>query len=95
MASITTRKNGSRFITFVDADGRSQTITLGKVAMRYVESIKTKVEDLVASSTHHHAPRNETELRKYLKMCVGPETAESETAELETTAPETEPSFDR
>ena len=36
MASITTRKNGSRFITFVDADGRSQTITLGKVAMRYV-----------------------------------------------------------
>ena len=60
MASITTRKNGSRFVSFVDAGGKPRTITLGKVAMRYAESIKVKVEDLVASSIHHHAPRDET-----------------------------------
>jgi len=61
MASITTRKkNGSRFISFIDADGKPQTITLGKVQMRYAESVKVKVEDLVTSSIHHHAPRDET-----------------------------------
>ncbi len=60
MASITTRKNGSRFISFIDAGGKPQTITLGKVAMRYAESIKVKVEDLVSSSIHHQVPRDDT-----------------------------------
>ncbi len=46
------------------------------------------------------SPRNETELREYLRMCVGPETAEPEAAEpeateLETAGLETEPSFER
>jgi len=36
------------------------------------------------------SPRNETELREYLRMFVGPETAAPEAAELET-----EPSFER
>ena len=60
MASITTRKNGSRFIGFIDAGGKAQTITLGSIAMRYAESVKVKVDDLVASSIHHQAPRDET-----------------------------------
>ena len=60
MASITTRENGGRFVSFIDASGNPQTITLGKVAMRYAQSVKVKVEDLVASSIHHHAQRDET-----------------------------------
>ena len=60
MASVTTRKNGSRFISFIDAGGKPQTITLGRVAMRYAESIKVRVEDLVSSSIHHQAPRDDT-----------------------------------
>jgi len=42
MASVTTRKNGSRFITFTDGNRDPQTITLGKVALRYVESFSLK-----------------------------------------------------
>ena len=60
MASITTRKNGSRFIRFIDSNGQSQTITLGKCAMRYAESIKVKIEDLGSAMLHHHAPRDDT-----------------------------------
>ena len=60
MASLTTRKSGSRFVTFVDAEGRPQTITLGKVARRYAEAVKIKVEDLVSAALHHHAPQDET-----------------------------------
>jgi len=60
MASITTRQNGSRFITFVDANGRPQFLTLGKVPMRYAESVKVKVEDLVSSTIYHHPPRDDT-----------------------------------
>ena len=60
MASITTRKNGSRFIRFIDSNGQSQTITLGKCAMRYAESIKVKIEDLASAMSDHHAPRDDT-----------------------------------
>lgn len=60
LASITTRKNGSRFITFVDAEGRSRHITLGKVPKRSAETIKPKIEDLVFAAKHGHSPRDET-----------------------------------
>jgi integrase len=60
MASLTTRNNGSRFISFIDGCGRPQTITLGKVARRYAESVKVKVEDLSSAVANHHAPRDDT-----------------------------------
>lgn len=49
MASITSEKNGCRTIQFVGADGRRRSIRLGKIAMRQVESIKLRVEALLAS----------------------------------------------
>ena len=60
MASLTTRKNGSRFISFTDGSGQAKTITLGKVALRYAESVKVKVEDLVSAVANHHAQRDDT-----------------------------------
>lgn len=60
MASLTTRSNGSRFITFYDGNRKMRTITLGKTPMRYAESIKIKVEDLVSATLHHYAPRDGT-----------------------------------
>lgn len=60
MASLTTRHNGSRFISFTDGDGQSRTITLGKVPKRYAETVKIKVEDLSSAVANHHAPRDET-----------------------------------
>jgi len=60
MASITTRSNGSRFISFRNAAGEPRHITLGKVAKRYAEAVKVKVEDLVSSNLHGHAPSDET-----------------------------------
>ena len=60
MASLTTRKNGSRFISFTDGNGQSRTITLGKVAKRYAETVKVKVEDLASAVANHHAPRDDT-----------------------------------
>ena len=56
----TARKNSSRFIGFIDAGGKSQTLYLGKVPKRYAESVKVKVEDLVCSSITGHAPSDET-----------------------------------
>jgi len=60
MASITTRKNGSRFITFHTAGGTPRHITLGKVAKRYAESFKVRVEDLASAAMHGHAPSDDT-----------------------------------
>ena len=60
MASITTRPNGSRFITFLDGSGKPKHITLGKVDKRYAEAFKVKVEDLVSACIHGHAPTDET-----------------------------------
>lgn len=59
MASLTTRKNGSRFISFIDGNGQVQTITLGKMARRYAETVKVKVEDLSSAVANHHAPRDD------------------------------------
>ena len=60
MASLTTRQSGSRFISFIDGNGRAQTITLGKVAKRYAETVKVKVEDLASAVANCHAPRDDT-----------------------------------
>ncbi len=60
MASITTRKNGSRFITFHDAAGNPRHITLGQVAKRYAEAFKVRVEDLAAAALHGHSPTDDT-----------------------------------
>jgi integrase len=60
MASLTTRKNGSRFISFADGSGQVQTITLGKVPKRYAETVKVRVEDLASAVANHHAPRDDT-----------------------------------
>ncbi len=60
MASVTTRQNGSRFISFTDGNGKMQTITLGKTLLRYAESVKVRVEDLASAAANHHAPRDNT-----------------------------------
>jgi len=60
MASITTRKNGSRFISFVSAAGEPRHITLGKAPKRYPEALKVKVEDLASAALHGHAPTDDT-----------------------------------
>ncbi len=60
MASISNDPNGLRRILFIGADDRRKTIRLGKVSTRYAESVKVKVEDLVSSSIHGHASRDDT-----------------------------------
>jgi len=62
MASITTRKNGSRFINFKDGEGKRQTITLGKISKRFAQAFRVKVEDLVSAAISGHAPSDETSL---------------------------------
>ncbi len=60
MASVTTRNNGSRFISFIDAGRKPRFITLGRVPLRYAEAVKVKVEDLVSATMHQHSPRDDT-----------------------------------
>jgi integrase len=60
MASVTSRPNGSRYITFRDGSGKPRHITLGKVAKRYAESFKVRVEDLAAAALHGHSPSDDT-----------------------------------
>ena len=61
MASITTtRANGRRLLQFVAADNRRRSIRLGKVSMRQAEKVRTKVEDLLASTITGHAASRAT-----------------------------------
>jgi len=60
MASITTRSNGSRFITFRDANHVAHHITLGKAPKRYAEAVKVRVEDLASAAMHSHSPSADT-----------------------------------
>jgi len=60
MASIANDPNGRRRILFIDADGKRKPIRLGKVSIRYAESVKSKVEDLVSASIAKEAPRDDT-----------------------------------
>ena len=60
MASIGKDKNGLRRLLFIAPDGKRRTIRLGKMPMRHVETIKAKVEQLVASLVSGCSWDNET-----------------------------------
>jgi len=60
MASIANDPNGRRRILFFDGNGKRKSIRVGKVSMRYAESVKTKIEDLVSASITGDAPRDDT-----------------------------------
>jgi len=60
MASISRGKNGRRMIQFVGADGKRRSIRLGKVSQRVAESVKVRIEQLVAAKISGHAPDDET-----------------------------------
>jgi len=60
MASICNDPNGTRRILFKGADKKRKTIRLGKVSLRYAESVKVKVEDLVAAIFTGHSPTDDT-----------------------------------
>ena len=54
MASISNDPNGRRRIQFFGGDRKRRTIRLGKVSLRYAESVRIKVEDLVSASITGH-----------------------------------------
>jgi len=60
MASISNDPNGRRRILYIDASSNRKAIRLGKVSLRYAESVKVKIEDLVSASITGHAPSDET-----------------------------------
>ena len=60
MASISNDPNGRRRILFINANGNRKAIRLGKVSLRYAESVKVKIEDLASASITGHAPSDET-----------------------------------
>ncbi|MBX3354857.1 MAG: phage integrase SAM-like domain-containing protein [Phycisphaeraceae bacterium] len=60
MASVTTRPNGSRFISFRSPSGAMRHITLGKMPRRYADALRVRIEDLLAAMLLHHAPSDET-----------------------------------
>ena len=60
MASLSTDPKGHRMIQFMAADGKRRTIRLGKVSRRQSESVKVRVERLVAAQLTGHAVDDET-----------------------------------
>jgi hypothetical protein len=48
MASIINRPDGHRWIQFVDADGKRQTVRLGKTPTKAAATVCTRVEELLA-----------------------------------------------
>ena len=48
MASITSRKNGTKLLQFKDQTGRRRTIQLGNMTMRSATSIRGKVEAIIS-----------------------------------------------
>jgi len=49
MASIANDPNGRRRLQFTDANGRRQTIRLGKMPKRTAESVKVYIEHLLTA----------------------------------------------
>ncbi|GIW96058.1 MAG: hypothetical protein KatS3mg110_4099 [Pirellulaceae bacterium] len=49
MASIATDRRGNRRLLFVDNNGIRRTVRLGKVSLRVAESIKCRIEHIVAA----------------------------------------------
>ena len=60
MASISRQPNGRRTIQFVAPDGKRRSIRLGKVTQRIAETVKLRVELLVAAKLAGHAVDDET-----------------------------------
>ena len=60
MASLSKTANGHRLIQFTDAGSGRRTIRLGKVQRRHAESVKVRVERLVAAQITGHAVDDET-----------------------------------
>ena len=60
MASIANDPGGRRRIQFVDTDGKRRTIRLGKMSKRQAETIKLRVEDLIAAKLSGGAPPDDT-----------------------------------
>src|SRR6187401_1595848 len=49
MASIINRPAGHRWIQFVDADSKRQTVRLGKIPAKAAAAVRGRVEDLLAA----------------------------------------------
>ena len=60
MASITKEPNGRKTIQFVASDEKRRSIRLGKVSLKQAQTVKLKIEDLLASSITGSTPRRET-----------------------------------
>ena len=60
MATISKHKNGTRRIQFCSPNGSRQTIYLGKCPQKVAESIKVKVEALIAAAVANQAVDPET-----------------------------------
>ncbi len=60
MASISRQPNGRRTIQFIAPDGKRRSIRLGKVTQRIAETVKLRVELLVAAKLAGHAVDDET-----------------------------------
>lgn len=60
MASISKSADGSRMIQFAGRDGKRRSVRLGKMPLRMAESIKRRVECLVAAQLSQHAVDDET-----------------------------------
>ncbi len=60
MASLANDPNGRRRILFAGSDGIRKTIRLGKISKRQAETVKLRVEDLVAAKLSGGSPSDET-----------------------------------
>ena len=60
MASISRQPNGRRTVQFMAPDGKRRSIRLGKVTQRIAETVKLRVELLVAAKLTGHAIDDET-----------------------------------
>ncbi len=60
MASISRQPNGRRTVQFIAPDGKRRSIRLGKATQRMAETIKLRVELLVAAKLAGHAIDDET-----------------------------------
>lgn len=59
MASLVTRKSGSRFVQFIDRHGGRKTITLGTIAPREAGRIRDKIEELASTQRNGVEPSPE------------------------------------
>jgi hypothetical protein len=60
MASISRQPNGRRIVQFMAPDGKRRSIRLGKSPQRIADTVKLRVELLVAAKLSGHAIDDET-----------------------------------